>query len=91
MPVSVVNIGNVWMRVGGALVMMGVRVRLAGRIIGTVPVLMMFVVNVEVLVSHCLVRVLVLMAFREVQPHTDGHETGGHPKDCARRFVQDEK
>ena len=55
---------------------MAVGVRLAGRIVRRVHVVVMRVVNVLVLVFHRFVTVLMRVSFAEVQIETDAHENG---------------
>jgi hypothetical protein len=46
----------------------------------TVPVLVVFVMDVPVVVLQRLVSVLVLVPFREVQPHPNSHQRRGDEK-----------
>ena len=79
----------VWMTVHERLVPVRVTVRLARRIIGRMSVLVMFVVDMEVLVLHHLVRVLVFMAFAQVQPHAEAHQYRADHQRYGRRLVED--
>ena len=78
MPVLVVHVGHVRVGVPQSPVLMGMGVRLAWGIFGSVGMLMMLVVHVRVRVPHRLVGVLVLMAFREVQPNAHAHQAASH-------------
>ena len=74
MPVLMMHIGDVRVLVLQPLVPVGMRVRLAGRVVGAVLVLMMFVVDVGVRMLHRLVHVLMLVALGEMQPNANGHQ-----------------
>ena len=53
---------------------MEMRVRLAGRILGQVLVLMVFIVHMPVLVLHRFMDMIVFMTFREMEPHPQSHQ-----------------
>ena len=88
--VSVVDVRVVGMRMDQFLVSMPVRVRLAGRIVRRVCVLVMLVVVVKVFVFHRFVPVQVFVPLGQVQPNTDRHEHRCHPE-ADSRFVAQEQ
>jgi hypothetical protein len=71
--VSVVDVRIVW--VGMAEILVSVRVggRLAGWVTREVLVSVVLFVNVQVVVHHRLVDVLVLVPLGQMEPHTDAH------------------
>ena len=77
MPVPMVDVRRVRMRMHEGRVCMSVRVRLAWGIVGTMLVTMMPVVHVTMRVRERLVRVCVLVPFRQMNPQPDAHERGG--------------
>src|SRR5258706_5899327 len=78
--VAVVRVRVVRVPVREALVPVRVAVRLAAITGETVVVAVMLVVRVAVLVLRRLVHVLVLMAFREMQPHPQRHQRARDPE-----------
>ena len=58
-------------------VAMRVGVRLARRILRSMPMLMMLIVTVWMGVRRRIVDVLMRMAFAHMQPDTDGHQAAG--------------
>jgi len=64
--------------------------RLAGRFVWAVRVLMMLVVVVRVIVFQRFVPVLVSVALRQVQPDACGHERRGHAEGDGRRVAQEQ-
>jgi hypothetical protein len=60
-----------------SLVPVGMGVRLAGRIIGGVDVLVVLVMHVRMRMLHRLMHMLVLVVLGEMQPDTDGHQQAG--------------
>lgn len=77
---SMVHIGHVRMRVAHFAMGVKVRVRFAGRIERTVPVLMMFVMHVGMAMRQGLMNMFVLVSLREMQPNTDSHQNAGDGK-----------
>ena len=69
-----VNVGIVRMRVLKAFVPVRMRVRLARRITRQVLMLVMLVVDMFMLVGHCLVYVPVFVSLGDVEPDADSHE-----------------
>ena len=69
----VVQVGRVCMAVDQRFVPVPMAVRLAAWIVGTMRVLVVLVVDVQMLVLHRLVDVGVLVPLTQVQPNTDGH------------------
>ena len=65
---AVVDVGVVGVTVLERLVMMRVRMRLAWRIVGTVLVSMVLVVDVEMRMDELFVDVPVLVPFGQVEP-----------------------
>src|SRR5215475_4658004 len=59
------------------LMFMGMGVGFAGRIERIMRVAMMLIMHVRMGVRHRLVNVLMLVMFRKVQPHAEGHESAG--------------
>lgn len=68
------HVGHVPMSMAEPLMTVRMGVRLARRIVGRMRVLMMLVVNMQMLVLHRLMHVLMLVHFRDMQPHADCHE-----------------
>lgn len=77
MPVHMMHVGDVRMLVRQSLVTMPVCMRLSGRIVGAVYVLVVLVVHMLMLVRHRLVDMLVFMNFRHVQPYAHRHQGAG--------------
>ena len=66
-PVAMVQVGIVRVRVCHRRMMVPMAVRLAGRIVGTMRMLVMGVVNMPVFVIHCGVGVFVRVSFRQME------------------------
>ena len=77
MSVPVMDVRVVRMTMDKFVVPVSMRVWFAGRVIGAVDVLMVFVVGVPVLVFHRLVPVFVTVMLSQVQPDAERHEHGG--------------
>jgi len=78
--VTVVNVGEMWVRVCHWRVVMSMRVwsRISDRRIARVMlVLMVFVVYVRMLMVHALVMMLVLVVLRQVKPNAHTHQNCG--------------
>jgi hypothetical protein len=73
--VLVVDVWIMRVRVAHRLVVMNVAMRLAGRIVRSVLMLVMLIVDVSVFVGHCLVIVFVIVPLRQVQPDADAHQS----------------
>jgi hypothetical protein len=73
MAVEVMHVGRVRMIMLQRLMLVRVGVRLSGRILGPVCMLMVLVMRV----SHRLVNMLVFVMLGDVQPDTQGHERSG--------------
>ena len=69
-----VHIGDVWMPTPQALVAMHVHVRLARRIVGTMHMLMVCIVNMQVPMLDRLVLVVMLVVFGQMQPNAEAHQ-----------------
>jgi len=69
----VMHVGNVRVGMPRPAMPVHVRVRLSGRVVRAVLVLMMLVVHMRVLVRHRFVDVLVLMMLAQMQPHANCH------------------
>ena len=67
--------------VGQFLVVMDVGMWLAGWIAWLVDVLVMLVVRVEMVVRHCLVAVRVGVAFGEMEPYANRHQSARSPEE----------
>jgi hypothetical protein len=80
MRVAVMDVGIVGMSVAQHLVLMRVRMRLRPVPFEGVLVPVMLVMPVALSVCQRKVGVFVLMSFAHVQPHPNGHESGGGPK-----------
>lgn len=63
-------------------------VRLAGRIIGAMLVLVMCVMGVRMRVFHGFVNVLMFVVLGDVQPHADRHQKARHQKLKGERLTQ---
>ena len=70
------------------LVLMGVAVRLAGRVVGRVFVLMVFVVDVAVFMLQRLVLMLVFVTLCQMQPEADAHERRRHAERNRKSFLE---
>ena len=70
-----VSVGIVRMRMFEPLMPMGMRVGFPNRIVWLVLVLMMFVMNVFMFVSHWLMNMPVLMMFGYVKPNSARHQS----------------
>ena len=88
MAVPMMDVWIVRMLVSHGRVMMPVRVRFAGGIVGPVFVLMVRVVDVPVLVVHRFVLVVVAVGFREVEVKPDCHQYASDHQTCAQGFAQ---
>ena len=88
--VCVVHVRHVGMLVRQSLVPVPMRVRFARRILNRVHVLMMLIVHMLVRVCHSLMNMLVLMIFRQVQPHAHRHQGAGGCELDRDRFIEQE-
>ena len=77
MSVPVMEVGIVRVFVPKGRVVMPVGVRLAGRIVGAVGVLVMLVVDVAMLMVHRLMQVVVFVLLGQMQIDAQRHEDGG--------------
>jgi hypothetical protein len=77
--VAVMQVRVVRMSMGQRRMPVPMAVRLAGRVVRPMHVLMMRIVMVEVLVLRCRVRVLVLVTFGQVKPHARRHQRPVRP------------
>ena len=77
MTVTMMDVRVMRMRVNEFFVAMSVRVRLAGRVVRVVGVLMVLVMGVQMLMFHRLMLMDVLVAFGQVQPDAEYHQDGG--------------
>ena len=73
-------VGIVRMRVHEPLMAMPVAVRLSGRVVHSVFVLVMVVVHVRVLVFNLLMNMGMLMPLADVEPDAEAHQGGGNPE-----------
>ena len=73
MTVTMMDVRVMRMRVNEFFVAMSVRVRLAGRVVRVVGVLMVLVMGVQMLMFHRLMLMDVLVAFGQVQPDAESH------------------
>ena len=67
---------------------MHMSVRFAGRVLGPVCMLMMFIMHVRMCVRHRLVNVLVFMTLGHVQPDAHSHERACREEPKAHRLLQ---
>ena len=74
--VAMVDVRVMRMGMPHCRVEMRVAMRFAWRVVGTVRVLMVFVVDVAMVVEHLFVVVHVFMALRQVEPYAYTHESG---------------
>lgn len=81
MVVAVVNVRVVRVRVSHRQVVVRVAVWFARRVVGTVCVLVVFVVDVTVVVRHRLVFVFMIVPLGQVQPNSDTHESRSQKED----------
>ena len=79
-PVTMMDIRKVWMVMPDRLMNMGVGVRLIGRHLLRVFMLVMFVMTVPMSVCVFFVLMAMIMAFGKVQPHARHHERCGQPE-----------
>ena len=68
---------------------MRMRVRITGRIIRSMSVLVMFIVCVPMNVLLWVVMVRVFVSLGQVQPDAGGHERGGNNKSNAQRIAKE--
>ena len=87
----VMDIGRMRVDVRERLVPVEMRVRLVGRFVRRMRVLVMVIVRVEVGVRDRGMDVFVLVMFAQVQPNAERHERGGDPKSPVRRIGQEQK
>ena len=73
MSVPMMDVGEMRVRVNQILMPMTMRVRLAGRVVWAMSVLVMLVMIMQMLVFHRLVPVQVFVALGKVQPNPDTH------------------
>ena len=76
--VAVVDVREMWVTVCERLVAVGVGMRITGRIIRSMGMLVMRVVAVWVRVPERRVCVVVHVALREMQPDAERHEPTSH-------------
>ena len=88
MSVSVVQVRIVWVRMHHGLMLMQVRMRFAPIPWKVVCVLMVHIMDMKMFVSHCLMRMRVVVAFTDMQPHAQGHQRAGDPESRSGRFTQ---
>ncbi len=81
-----VQVWVVRMRVDQRLVAVAMDMRLAAIPGGIVRVPVVRIVHVLVFVLQRLMRVLVRVALREVQPHAERHQSSGEPESRIRAF-----
>lgn len=74
----VVKVGIMRMAVDQAPMDMGVDMRLSERILGTVGMLVMFIVNMGMRMVERFVDVLMIMPLDQVQPKADPHQHCGY-------------
>ena len=70
------------------LVSMAMAVRLAGRVVRRVLVLVMRIMHMSVGVLHLLMNVFVLMALGEMEPHASRHACGTEHECACRSLAQ---
>ena len=91
MRVGVMHVGRVRMPVSHRLVAMGLFIRFARRVAGTVTVLVVLVADMRMGVVHHLVQMLMRMIFRQVEPDADAHEqASGHQLERQRLMQKDD-
>lgn len=73
MAVPMVDIGEVWVPMHKSLMPVRMAMRLAGRSVRPVRVLVMFVMPVPVLMLNFVMSVLMIMALRQMQPEAKRH------------------
>jgi hypothetical protein len=86
--VSMMRVRKMRVRVCNRIMMMAVRMARTRLDREWVIMLMVRIMLVFVLVIEDLVSVLVLLAFREVQPDTAGHEQAGREKSDRYGFIE---
>src|SRR5262245_1713225 len=78
MPVLMMHVGHMGMCVDKSCMAMLMHMGFAGRILGLMGMLMMFVMRVSVRMSYRFMVVDVLVAFRNVKPHAETHQCTGN-------------
>ena len=91
MCVRMVHVRHMRMRVLQALMAMCMRVGFPGRIIRTVFVLVMCIMNVRMRVLHRLVNMLVLVLLSQMQPDADRHHASCGDQLKAQRLAQEKR
>jgi hypothetical protein len=71
------------------LVTVPMRMRLAGRISGTMLVSMVFIVTVAMVVFQGLVEMFMLVVLGQVEPHPNHHQQKCRPEKERRHFVKE--
>ena len=88
---AVMQVGKVRMDVGHRFVPVEVSVGFVHRIVGTVPVLVMRVVEMGVIVLYLFVGMPVLMALGQVQPDAERHRGRRQRQPDGHRFAEEPK
>lgn len=88
MLMPVVQVGVMRVAVGERRVAVPMGMRLAGRIIGPVFMLMMFVMDMAMGMLHRFMRMFVVVGFHEMQIKPEAHQHSGNAKAGAERIAQ---
>ena len=72
------------------LVLVRMRMRLAGRVRSYMGVSVMDVMHMRMCMNESLVKMLMLMMFGQVQPYANGHQGTRDEKLCCYRFTKDD-
>lgn len=91
MHMPMVDVREMRMPVGDRLVPVLVYVGFLPVPVEVMRMLVVFVMDMCMTVLHGLMRVLMLVPFRQVQPHAEGHQHAGQPEPGANRFTQQQQ
>ena len=78
MPVLMMHVRHMGMRVNQSCMSMLMHVGFAGRILGPMRMLMMFIMSMSVRMSYRFMVVDVLVALRNMKPHPETHQCAGN-------------
>ena len=90
MLVPVMDVGEMGVTMTHRSVHVPVRMRLPWRLAAIMAVLVVSIMHMPMLVGHLFVAMFVLVALRQMEPDSNGHEQSGDSKLDRHRFPQNE-
>ena len=78
MPMLMMHVGHMGMRVHQSCMLMLMHVGFAGRVLGPMGMLVMFIMRVSVRMNYRFMVVDVLVALRNMKPHPESHHCSGN-------------